>query len=63
MTIVGAAAGRYTNMAVDREGRLWVWGMDGCSSGSLPVPEERWRPRLVGGPMQGRKVVAFDSGG
>ncbi|MEW5307620.1 MAG: hypothetical protein WDW36_009999 [Sanguina aurantia] len=60
--IVGAAAGRYTNMAVDREGRLYVWGMDGCSTGSLPAPEERWRPRLVGGPMQGRRVVAFDSG-
>eukprot|EP00201_Polytomella_parva_P001836 CAMPEP_0175083380 /NCGR_PEP_ID=MMETSP0052_2-20121109/27349_1 /TAXON_ID=51329 ORGANISM="Polytomella parva, Strain SAG 63-3" /NCGR_SAMPLE_ID=MMETSP0052_2 /ASSEMBLY_ACC=CAM_ASM_000194 /LENGTH=540 /DNA_ID=CAMNT_0016354821 /DNA_START=166 /DNA_END=1785 /DNA_ORIENTATION=+ len=62
--IVGVSAGRYNNLAITAEGRLFVWGMDGCAtSGVMPARQELWRTRLVkDGPLAREKVVATDSG-
>lgn len=63
--MMGASAGRYNNLAVDEHGVLHTWGYDGCGSagGKLPAREDMWKPRVVGGDLQGKRVVAFDSGG
>ncbi|GLC45365.1 hypothetical protein PLESTB_000314600 [Pleodorina starrii] len=61
--VVGAAAGRYVSMAVDESGRLYTWGHDGCSNGGkLPERDQAHKPRLVGGQLAGKRVVAFDAG-
>jgi hypothetical protein len=62
---MGGSAGRYTNLVVDAQGRLHTWGLDGCGSpgGQLPPRADLWRPRVVGGELEGKRVVAFDSGG
>ncbi|KAF8065839.1 Herc2 [Scenedesmus sp. PABB004] len=61
LRIVGVAAGRYSALALDGEGRLWSWGYDACP-GQLAPAGEAWRPRPVGGALRGRRVVAFDVG-
>lgn len=63
VTAVDAKAGRYSTVVLDTEGRLWVWGYDGCATaGVLPEQQEAWRPRLVEGQLQGHKVSTFDIG-
>lgn len=63
VNVVAAAAGRYSTMAVDYDGRLYVWGRDGCASdGKLPDQALAWKPRAVGGELATSKVVAFDAG-
>jgi hypothetical protein len=61
---MAGSAGRYNNLAVDDQGRLHTWGYDGCGSpgGQLPERELMWKPRVVGGELEGKRVVAFDSG-
>jgi alpha-tubulin suppressor-like RCC1 family protein len=62
-TVVAIKAGRYSTVALDSSGQLWVWGYDGCASlGQLPQQEEAWRPRRVQGELFGKGVVAFDVG-
>ncbi|GLC68263.1 hypothetical protein PLESTF_000668100 [Pleodorina starrii] len=61
--VVGASAGRYVSMAVDESGRLYSWGHDGCSNGGkLPERDQAYKPRRVGGELEGKRVVAFDAG-
>jgi alpha-tubulin suppressor-like RCC1 family protein len=63
VTAVDVRAGRYSTVVLDTEGRLWVWGYDGCAAkGVLPQQHEAWRPRLVEGQLQGHKVSTFDVG-
>ena len=60
---MAVAAGRYSTLALDQQGRLYVWGYDGCASGRvLPAAEEMLTPRLVAGALSGLQVVAFDAG-
>lgn len=63
MSVVAVRAGRYNTLALDAAGRLWVWGYDGCATaGQLPGQEQAWRPRLVQGQLDDKRVVAFGAG-
>jgi hypothetical protein len=56
-------AGTSSTVVMVAEGRLWVWGYDGCvTAGVLPQQQEAWRPRLVQGQLQGHRVSTFDVG-
>jgi hypothetical protein len=62
-TIVAAQAGRYSTLVLDAAGQLWAWGYDGCAgAGQLPLQGEAWKPRLVQGQLQDKRVTVFDVG-
>uniref|UniRef100_A0A061RGM4 N-acetylgalactosamine 4-sulfate 6-O-sulfotransferase n=2 Tax=Tetraselmis sp. GSL018 TaxID=582737 RepID=A0A061RGM4_9CHLO len=60
--VAAVSAGRYWTLAVARDGRLFTWGMDGCATGSLPSTPDLHEPRLVGGALEGTRIVGADSG-
>ncbi|KAG1668129.1 hypothetical protein FOA52_003916 [Chlamydomonas sp. UWO 241] len=63
--IVGGSAGRYNNIVFDDKGTAYVWGLDGCGGspgGTVPDKMDAWQPRKVDGALEGKKIVATDSG-
>eukprot|EP00798_Chlamydomonas_sp_ICE-L_P024282 gene24282-9881_t len=53
----------YNTFVLDDQGNLYAWGLDGCSAGGqFPEKSTAWKARQMKGELEGKKVVAFDSG-
>ena len=58
--VVRVAAGRYSTLAITRDGGLFTWGLDQCAGAYAPGSAHV--PRRVRGQLSGEAVVAVDAG-